>query len=205
MLAQARDITVERLKALLTHPRMFELVRDTINFGVNSDPIKPYVDARPGERILDVGSGLGPYSGIVGGDCDYLGVDISEDYVAYATQRYGTARKKFEARDVVTYPFEEGSFDKAMMINVMHHLDEPSCHALLPVLKQAATERVVIVDPVPVPGRPIQRFWLSLDRGEYIRPLAEQERILRQHFDVRLVTTFETRSRSATHSVFVLG
>ncbi len=204
MLAQAREVTVERLKGLLTHPRMFEFVRDTINFGVNSDPIQPYLDPRPGERILDVGSGLGPYSQLVGDDCDYLGVDISEEYVAYASERYGGPRKHFEARDVVTYPFAEGSFDKAMMINVMHHLTEEQCHALLPVLKQAATERVVIVDPVPIPGRPIQRFWLSLDRGDYIRPIAEQERILREHFDVRLVTTFETRSRSATHSVFVL-
>lgn len=204
MLQNSRRSTLDRLKAVLEHPRAFDVFRSVLNGGTNLGPIRKALGAVPGESVLDVGCGLGSYSQLVGEGCRYLGVDLSERYVQDAQQRYGTAHKRFEARDVVSYPFAEASFDKVMMVNVLHHLDESQCDALLPVMARAAREFVLIVDPVPVPGRRIQQFWLSLDRGGYIRTLDDQKALLSRHFEIESVEIFQTRSRSATQAIYIL-
>jgi SAM-dependent methyltransferase len=71
-------------------------------------------DARPGERVLDVGCGTGGTTAelarAVGDGGHVLGVDISEPLVMAArAQKLGNAR--FEAGDAASYPFEAQSFD----------------------------------------------------------------------------------------------
>lgn len=70
--------------------------------------------ARPGERVLDVGCGTGgttaELAGAVGAEGHVLGVDISEPLVG-AARAQGLANATFEVGDATTYPFEAGSFD----------------------------------------------------------------------------------------------
>ena len=73
------------------HPRVFEACRNVLNAGTNMGPIRAALAAKPGERILDVGCGLGSYSELVTHDCDYLGVDLSDRYVQDAERRYWTS------------------------------------------------------------------------------------------------------------------
>lgn len=71
-------------------------------------------DARPGERVLDIGCGTGGTTAAlaraVGAGGRVLGVDISEPLVG-AARAQGLANATFEIGDAAAWPFEPGSFD----------------------------------------------------------------------------------------------
>lgn len=71
-------------------------------------------DARPGERVLDIGCGTGGTTAAlaraVGAGGRVLGVDISEQLVGAASAQ-GLANATFEIGDAAAWPFESGSFD----------------------------------------------------------------------------------------------
>lgn len=71
-------------------------------------------DARPGERVLDIGCGTGGTTAAlaraVGAGGRVLGVDISEPLVG-AARAQGLANATFEIGDAAAWPFESGSFD----------------------------------------------------------------------------------------------
>ena len=71
-------------------------------------------DARPGERVLDIGCGTGGTTAelarAIGPSGHVLGVDISESLVGVARgQKLGNAT--FEVGDATTFPFQAGSVD----------------------------------------------------------------------------------------------
>ncbi len=79
-----------------------------------SDLALAAADARPGERVLDVGCGTGGTSAAlakaVGESGHVLGVDIAEALVAVArNQKLSNAT--FDVGDATTFPFEAGAFD----------------------------------------------------------------------------------------------
>jgi ubiquinone/menaquinone biosynthesis C-methylase UbiE len=71
-------------------------------------------NARPGERVLDIGCGTGGTTAelakAVGPKGSVLGVDISEPLIG-AARAQGLANAAFEVGDATTYPFEAQSFD----------------------------------------------------------------------------------------------
>lgn len=82
------------------------------------------MDLRPGQRVLDIGSGLG-------GTARYLahthqvvvtGIDLTEEYVQLAgslTRRAGLARRvTFHRGSATRLPFPDRSFDRACMLHV---------------------------------------------------------------------------------------
>ena len=71
-----------------------------------------------GRSILDIGCGTGDLYGHLrdrGIDCDYLGVDLSDEMVSRASSKYPTGR--FEVADVLTWP-DDPRFDHTVAIAV---------------------------------------------------------------------------------------
>ncbi|MBS0562319.1 MAG: methyltransferase domain-containing protein [Proteobacteria bacterium] len=85
-----------------------------------------FAQARPaaGSRWLDIGSGLGgPARHLaVAHGCTVVGIDLTEEYVAVATDlaaRVGLADKvSFRAANAAALPFEDASFDGAALLHV---------------------------------------------------------------------------------------
>jgi len=74
------------------------------------------VDARPGERVLDVGCGGGPtsaaYAEAVGEAGEVLAVDVSAVILETARRRHGHhPNLRFQLADAAIHPFEASSFD----------------------------------------------------------------------------------------------
>src|SRR6185437_3679055 len=71
-------------------------------------------NARPGERVLEIGCGTGGTTAAlaraVGAGGHVLGVDISETLIE-AARAQGLANARFEVGDATTFPFEAQSFD----------------------------------------------------------------------------------------------
>ena len=121
------------------------------------------------QRVLDVGCGPGTNTRHFL-DKDYLGIDINEDYIAYARGKYG---KDFVAADVTRWQSPEGRFDFILLNSFLHHIDESGCRDILQALQRLLGEAgtIHVLDLVLPEKASVARWLARADRGEYARPL----------------------------------
>jgi len=188
----------ERLQALVDHAALYNFLQFAISASQRSTKrwAHDWLEPRAGERILDVACGTGEFCGMgpEGDRVDYLGVDINPRYIEYARRRYRGARRAFRVADATQLDLPDGSFDKVLFANAMHHLPDEQNRKILGhiarILKPGG--RLVLIDTVgDHPGR-IQRFFLQRDRGDYLRSLEHQRALVEDYFDVERCASFDT-------------
>jgi len=157
------------------------------------------LDARPDERVLDLGCGAGGFSTVVPGD--YLGIDCNQGYIAFARRRFGTPRKRFELRELAELEGSE-TFDKAIMASVLHHLSDDEADAVLTTLAGMVRRRLVVMDLDPESANRFQGFLIAHDRGQYVRPAAAQRALLERHWRVTGERRFTVTTGIAVHTLF---
>ncbi len=80
-------------------------------------------------QILDIGSGTGALALAMTElrpRCRVVGVDLSDEYVAFARSRARNGRVRFETADAQNLPFAAGSFDAAASLLVFNFIPDPS-------------------------------------------------------------------------------
>jgi SAM-dependent methyltransferase len=88
-----------------------------------------FVGVRDGQRILDVGCGTGSLSRALlasGNAISVVGVDPTEDYIAFAQQEAADSRARFRIGAAESLPFLDKSFDATMGLLVLQGMDEPA-------------------------------------------------------------------------------
>ncbi len=148
--------------------------------------IEEYV--RPGskDRILDLGCGFGASVEYLPGGVEYVGIDISLQYIAAARQRFAH-RGTFicSAIEAVT-PEQLGQFDLAISFGVVHHLDDESVRRMLQLVSKTvrAGGRLVTIDPCYAANQPaLARFLMRHDRGRFIRDAEGYRRLYQEQGD----------------------
>jgi SAM-dependent methyltransferase len=109
------------------------------------------------DRILDVGCGPGNYTrdlADVAGNGLVVGVDASEAMVAAAAQRGGSPNIAYLRGDACALPFEDGSFDAACSVGVIHMLERPMVALEEMVRVLAPGGRLVVGVSCAKPGKP---------------------------------------------------
>jgi SAM-dependent methyltransferase len=129
-----------------------------------------------GRRVLDVGCGTGRVAALLAErhGCRVWGVDVSPGMLAVARERVprGVGLKLAPAEHL---PFRDGTFERAAMTLVVHHLDRAQAFAeLVRVLERGGRLVFLTFDPASFEGYYLNRYFpsfLAIDSARF--PTAE--------------------------------
>jgi len=190
----------ELLDSIGSNPYFFNFLQKVCNLGDLKEEVSLRLKAEPGESILDVGCGTGLYSVLAKGR--YVGLDLNGSYIKYARTKYKSGNKKFIVEDVTRLSLGEEMFDKTLYIAMLHHFDEADNIKILNRISSVTKKMVLILDAA-LPDNPTaaQKFFLKVERGQYVRPLNEQISIVRKVFDIKNVSLVFNRSKFGLFSI----
>lgn len=125
------DAAAERLEAVYLGADVVAQREDTLR----------RISIQKSERILDIGSGPGflaaQMADQTGPDGKVIGIDISEQMVARASQRCEQDWLSFRCADATVLPFEDNSFDVVVSTQVAEYVPDVAkfCSEVFRVLK----------------------------------------------------------------------
>lgn len=160
------------------------------------------LDLQPGERLLDVGCGTG-VGARVARDM-YVGLDTDITHLRFARVHAPSRACSFVNMSALSLGFAASAFDKAMMINMVHHLDETILDRLLAQLRGVVRKRVFVLDVAPDATNPLSAFFLGHDRGDHIRERAALRAVLERHFVVEHEEIFHNLLRTIPQVLFTM-
>lgn len=139
--------TVSRRRDRLTPPRRLDFVGHSDFAATGDEFLAHFVELgglQPGERVLDVGCGIGrmarPLAGYLSADGSYDGFDVNREGIAWCRRRYRRHPNfRFEVADIFNarynpqgahradeyrFPHDDASFDFVLATSVFTHLLE---------------------------------------------------------------------------------
>lgn len=191
------------IKSIFDRPFFYTVIRRIALFGDDKRPVVQALDMEDTDRILDVGCGAGDYAGIVRERGYYLGVDSHPDFIRAAKNRFTGKNIDFAAGDILKLDIPDKSFDKAILVFVMHHINDEGCERLLEKLSRVVKKRCVIVENINCRYHFINNLLCRLDRGEFIRPLEHQKRLIGRYFEIEGIKYYYARSFIKKRILFV--
>ncbi len=146
--------------------------------------VNEYIQVGTGVRVLEIGCGPGtivPYLS----DAEYLGFDLSREYIELAKRRF--PRAQFVCERVSQFSLQkEQSFDVVLALGIVHHLNDAEARQLFQIAYNALKPggKLVTADGVWTDDQSAAARWLlARDRGEYIRREREYVSIASQVFE----------------------
>jgi SAM-dependent methyltransferase len=169
-----------RLAAILSLPAGYRIFTRIVGGDVWRIYLAEYVKPAVAEKVLDIGCGPADILEYLP-KVDYVGFDISSEYIEAATKRFGN-RGRFFCNDVglASIEQERGTFDLVLATGVVHHLDDDRAARLFELARRALRPngRLITYDGCFVPEQSrIARWMLRNDRGGFVRTRPEYERL----------------------------
>jgi SAM-dependent methyltransferase len=109
-----------------------------------------FAEVRPGDAVLDAGSGTGALAAAVltAGSARVVGIDPSGAYLQAARARIDDPRATFEEADVQRLPFPDATFDRALSMLVLNFVPDRAraVAELMRVTRPAGTVAAAVWD-----------------------------------------------------------
>jgi cyclopropane fatty-acyl-phospholipid synthase-like methyltransferase len=176
---------IETIRSVLAVPQAYQLFWNVIGGPTRSRIlVSQYIRPKNGDRILEIGCGPGtivPYLP----ECDYVGFDLSAEYISQARRRFPQA--KFVCERVSEYTLPERSyFDVVLALGILHHLDDTEAKQLFRIAFDALKPggRLVTLDGVWTDEQSrASKYLLARDRGQFVRSEPQYRTIASQVFN----------------------
>lgn len=174
------------IRGILSHPVVYDFLQTVLGADrARKTVIRDHIRAAPGAKILDIGCGTGELLSYLSPDIQYVGFDLSQDYIEAARARNGS-RGRFECCDVADFDASEGGgVDLVLAIGVLHHLDNDQARRLFKTAwdKLRPGGRFISQDGTLVDGQSrIARALILQDRGQNIRSPEEYRELASSRF-----------------------
>ena len=175
------------LRSILTLPWVYKALQTAVGAGkFRRYFIDHHVRPKPGERILDIGCGPGEILPYLPEGVEYVGYDISPEYIDWAKGQFAARGEFIAARFDESQLERHRPFDTVIVIAVLHHLDDGEASNLLSLLKRAVRKggRVITADLVSIDGQnPIAQMMVDWDRGQNVRRSSEYAALAQPVFE----------------------
>lgn len=157
---------------LLGHPFVYDVIRPLVVGGIDLAALYATVETTSHDVIFDVGCGTGVALDHLGPFGRYVGFDVDAVAVARASERGRgrTAPVTLHARVMTADDARTMQPTVALLMGVLHHLDDATAVAVLRALSESPALRVVhTIDVVMLPRRWYNNLLARLDRGRFVR------------------------------------
>jgi len=174
------------VRALMESPPIYSKVTSVLRGNDNIQRfVDTYIEAKEGDRILDIGCGTGYILNFLP-DVDYYGFDLNGSYIKLAKKQFGRRGKFFHMAVDSRIAFDDKKFDIIIAMGVLHHLNDHDARQLFELASKHLKPTGCLVtgfDGCYVENQPaITRFILWLDRGKFIRGKSAYEDLARHAF-----------------------
>ncbi len=198
------------IRKLSKNPSLFDFLRKIVEFDfiaikrtIRKELSLEYPSLQDDrKRVIDIGCGTGEFCSLFNVS-NYLGIDISKNYIDYAQKKY---KHRFCCCDAQLSGCKDAYFDVALIIGVLHHLDNSSIESVLAETKRVLKEdgKVLLIEDIPIRSKfnLIGKLLQKLDIGHNIRPIDEYKKIFDQYFTISKY--YKIRNGFLDYSVFVL-
>ena len=188
-------------------PKRYNLIYLCINWGLSYNNVANLINLKPDRKVLEIACGSSLILGYVG-DSYYIGIESNEEHLKYAGIKYSSRKNtEFIHADILEYDFTtHGSFDKILMLGVMHHFSDQDLtntfSAMSKLLNKENPESALITfDPVRTKYHFISNKLCDLDVGRYVRYKDEYLNLLDSNFDVKKSQVISSRTKAAMYLI----
>jgi len=146
---------------------------------------------RPGQKVVDIGCGPGIVLRFLPPDVEYVGFDVSEEYIAHAREAHaGQPNRTFLVGDsrafIERLPASMAGADLAIINGVLHHLDDEEALVALRLARACLRPggRLVSYENCLLRSQaPLARWFVNLDRGRNLRYESEWKLLFSEVFE----------------------
>jgi SAM-dependent methyltransferase len=174
-------------RELLRKPAVYDAFQSIV--GANNSRrqfMEEFVAPLAGNRVLEVGCGPGGNCRWVPPTVEYVGIDISPDYVRHARAAYGDRAEFYVCRVGNLASLNVGRFAAVIAVNLLHHLADAQvidlCEEVTMLLGDGGV--FITADPcITAEQSRLERWITMLDRGRYVRAPGDYADLMLQRFD----------------------
>lgn len=136
-------------------------------------------------RLIDLACGTGEINKYITPK-SYLGIDINNYYIKYATQRFRKPDISFLQADITNFK-SKNTYDIALLISATHHLSSIQILKVCSNLKKNKIKHLLIIDAIPRGWFSDILKWLDahLGGGNYFRELEELEKVVTKRYRIK--------------------
>lgn len=158
-----------------------------------------------GERILDLGCGTATILTSMS-NVEYIGIDNNSRYIKKAVERFGH-RGKFICADLSDEIVATlGTFDKILLLGVMHHLPDESIKQIMALITKLLSPQGVLItmDPaIEEDQHPIASILIRMDRGRFVRSKDDYVALIQSKLSIVDQTTLHDLNRMPYTHAFI--